>query len=151
LKAFLVKRGYNSEFVESQYKRVRFLDRSTLFKRESEQTRRENNKSTFIIDYHPALREIYGIFRELQNIVGLSSKFLSVMPEPPMAMVCFRRSKNLKDHLVRARLHKLEVAARGMVKCGGGKCKVCDSIVVADTFQSTVQRRTFHINHASLI
>jgi hypothetical protein len=30
---------------------------------------------------------------------------------------------------------------------GGGECKVCDSIVVADTFQSTVQRRTFHINH----
>jgi hypothetical protein len=35
-------------------------------------------------------------------------------------MVCFRRSKNLKDNLVRARLYKLEVAARGMVKCGGG-------------------------------
>ena len=68
------------------------------------------------------------------------------MPEPPM--VCFRRSKNLKDNLVRARLYKLEVAARGMVKCGGGgECKVCDSIVVVDTFQSTVQRRTFHINH----
>ena len=30
---------------------------------------------------------------------------------------------------------------------GGGECKVCDSIVVADTFQSTVQRCTFHINH----
>ena len=35
-------------------------------------------------------------------------------------MVCFRRSKNLKDQLVRARLQKLEVAAKGMVKCGGG-------------------------------
>jgi hypothetical protein len=79
------------------------------------------------------LLEIYGIFRELQNIAGLSSKFLGIMPEPHM--VCFRRSKKLKDHLVRARLHKLEVAARGMVKCGGKKCKVCDSIVVADTFQ----------------
>jgi hypothetical protein len=64
LKGFLVKMGYNSEFVKSQFKRVRFLDRSALFKRESEQIRRENNKSTFIIDYHPALREIYGIFRE---------------------------------------------------------------------------------------
>jgi hypothetical protein len=147
LKGFLVKRCYNSEFVESQFKRVRILDRSSLFKRESEQIRRENNKSTFIIDYHQALRELYGIFRELQNIVGLSGKFLSVMPEPPM--VCFRRSKNLKDHLVRARLQKLEVAAKGMVKCGrgGGGCKVCDSIVVRDTFESTVQRRTFHINH----
>ena len=78
----------------------------------------------------PQHREIYSV---------------SVMPEPPM--VCFRRSENLKDHLVRARLPKLEVAARGMDKCGGEKCKVCNSIVVTDTFQSTVQRRTFHINH----
>jgi hypothetical protein len=29
----------------------------------------------------------------------------------------------------------------------GEKCKVCDSIVVSDIFQSTAQRRTFHINH----
>jgi hypothetical protein len=124
LKGFLVKRGYNSEFVESQVKRVRLLDRSALFKRESEQIRRENNKSTFIIDYHPALREIYGIFREFQNIVGLSSKFLSVMPEPPKVLwYVLGDPKILKIILfgLDCKL-KLEVAAKGMVKCvcGGG-------------------------------
>ena len=70
-----------------------------------------------VIDYHPALRQLYGIFRELQNIVGLSGDFLSVMPEPPM--ICFRRSKSLEDHLVRAKLGKINVAVNGMVKCGG--------------------------------
>jgi hypothetical protein len=114
----LIKRGYNSEFVESQFNRVRILDRSALFKRESEQIRRENNKSTFIIDDYPTLRELYGIFRELQNIVGLSGNFLSVMPEQPM--VCFRRSKNLKYHLFQARLQKLEVAAKGWLNAGEG-------------------------------
>ena len=34
-----------------------------------------------------------------------------------------------------------------MVKCNSKKCKICDSIVVGETFYSTVRRRTFHINH----
>ena len=29
----------------------------------------------------------------------------------------------------------------------GGECRVCESIVVGDTFRSTVQQRVFRINH----
>jgi hypothetical protein len=36
------------------------------------------------VDYHTVLSALYGIFRELQQIIGLSGSFLSVMPEPPM-------------------------------------------------------------------
>ena len=42
-------------------------------------------------------------------------------------MVCFRRSKNLKDHLVRARLHislRLQLEGRLNVGRGGGGCKL---------------------------
>ena len=145
LKGFLVKRGYNSEFVENQFDRVRLFDRSILFNQDRGRIRRDNNRGTFVIDYHPALREHYGIFRELQIIVGLSGVFLSVMPEPPM--ICLRRSKSLKDHLVRAKLKKINVAVNGMVKCGGKKCRVCESIVVGNTCRSTVQQRVFCINH----
>ena len=67
--------------MENQFDRVRLLDRSILFNQHRGRIRRENNRSTFVIDYHPALRQLYGIFRELQNIVGLSGDFLSVMPE----------------------------------------------------------------------
>ena len=44
LKGFFVKRGYNSEFVEGQFDRVRILDRSALFNQESRRIRRKNNK-----------------------------------------------------------------------------------------------------------
>ena len=70
-----------------------------------------------MVDYHPALSALYGIFRELQQIVGLSDSFLrsdSVMPEPPM--ISFRRCKNLKDHLVRSKLSKEKDAVVGMFK-----------------------------------
>ena len=66
LKGFLVKRGYNSELVENQFDRVRLLDRSILFNQDRGQIRRDNNRSICVIDYHPTLRELYGIFRELQ-------------------------------------------------------------------------------------
>ena len=63
-------------------------------------------------------------------------------------MICYRRPKDLKDHLVRAKLCKTEVVVAGMFKCGGKRCcKVCDSIVVGNTFRSSVCGRTFCINH----
>ena len=97
---------------------MRLLDRSILFNQERGRNKRDNNRNTFVIDHHPALRKLFGIFRELQNIVGLPSDFLSVMPEPPI--ICFRRFKSLKDHLVRAKLKTINVAVNGMVKCGRG-------------------------------
>ena len=57
------------------------------------------------------------------------------------------KTKNLKDHLVRAKLRKIENEVVGMFKCGGKRCKVCDSIVVGNTFKSSVCGRTFRSNH----
>ena len=62
-------------------------------------------------------------------------------------MICFRSPRNLKDDLIRAKLCEVEETTEGMFKCGKKRCKVCDSIVVSATFHSTVQGRTFRINH----
>jgi hypothetical protein len=73
---------------------------------------KNSNRNCFVIDYHPALRVLYNIFRELQVIVSWSERFLSIMPELPM--VCFRRSINLKDHLVRSKLRGEEESIVGI-------------------------------------
>ena len=131
---YLVKRGYDSDFIESQFSRVKGISRTSLFTRkESSETK---NRNCFVVDYHPALSALYGIFRELQQIVGLSDSFLSVMPEPPM--ISFRKCKNLKDHLVRSKLSKEKDAVGGMFKCGSRKCKVCDNVLVGSSFESHV-------------
>ena len=46
------------------------------------------------------------------RIVAWSERFLQIMPEP--TMVRFRRTKNLKDHLVRAKLQREEEEVVGM-------------------------------------
>ena len=145
LKGYLVKRGYDSGFVESQFSRVKGIGRTSLFTcKERSETKSRN---CFVVDYHPALSALYGIFRELQQIVGLSDSFLSVMPEPPT--ISFRRCKNLKDHLVRSKLSKEKDAVGGMFKCGSRKCKVCDNVLVGSSFECHVEGRNSTLTIAS--
>ena len=59
-----------------------------------------------------------------------------IFPEEPL--ICDRRPKTLKDHLVRAKLRMIEDAVVGMFKCDGKRCKVFDSIAVGNTFRSSV-------------
>ena len=61
-------------------------------------------------------------------------------------MVCFRRAKNLKDHLVRSKLRGEEGTVVGMFKWAKKKCKICDNIVTGDEFRSYVEGRSFRIN-----
>ena len=62
-------------------------------------------------------------------------------------MVCFRRTKNFNDLLVRARLRKKEEAVVGMFKCGKNRCKIFDNLTVGDKFKSNAEGRSFCINH----
>jgi hypothetical protein len=48
-------------------------------------------------------------------------------------MVCFRRSKNHKDPLVRSKLKREEETVVGMFKCGKKKCKICDNVIIGAT------------------
>ena len=143
LKGFLVKRGYCSNYVDNQFERVRGVNRNSLLKRKD--GNENSNRNCFVVDYNPALRVLYEIFRELQGIVGWSERFLQIMPEP--RMVCFRCTKNLKDHLVRAKLRRKEEAVVGMLKCGRNRCKICDNVTVGDKFKSNAEGRSFFINH----
>lgn len=103
------KRGYNNEFAASQCTFVQGFGK------------RKKSRSTFVIDYHPAFRGLYD-FLEIHNTMGLSGHFLNVTPE--QSMVCFRRSKSLRDHLVRLKFQKVEGLVNGMVKCNSKRCNV---------------------------
>ena len=50
-----MKRGYNSDFVDDQFGRVRKVDRNNLLMRK--EWVKNSNRNCFVIDYHPALHE----------------------------------------------------------------------------------------------
>ena len=143
LRGFLVNRGYEKDFVENQFSRAKEVDRCNLFDRREKKD--QSKGVNLVIDYHPALRCLYGVFKELQSLVNFSAVLSKIIPKEPM--ICYRRPKNLKDHLVRAKLHRMDEVVVGMFKCEGKRCKVCDSVVVGNTFKSSASGRIFYINH----
>ena len=119
---FLVNRGYEKDFVENQFSRAREVDRFNLFDRGEKNE--QSNGVNLVIDYHPALRCLYGIFKELQSVVNLSAVLGKIIPKEPM--ICYRRPKNLKDHLVRAKLRRMDEVVVGCLnaKVKGVKCAI---------------------------
>ena len=83
------------------------------------------------------------IFKQLQDIVGLSPEFAKVLKEKPL--LNFRRPKNLKDHLVRSTLRREGNRENGMVKCNNKGCQVCNFIRQEDKFKSNVTGRNYYV------
>ena len=68
LRGFLVNRGYEKDFVENQFSRAREVDRFNLFDRGEK--KEQSSGVNLVIAYHPALRCLYGISKELQSVVN---------------------------------------------------------------------------------
>ena len=74
-----------------------------------------------------------------------SEEHREVFPETPVT--AFRRCKNLKDLLVRARLATNNNGVeRGWSRCEKSRCKVCKSMSESDSFYSHVTRKEYKIN-----
>ena len=74
-----------------------------------------------------------------------SEEHREVFPEPPVT--AFRRCKNLKDLLVRARLAtNNNCDERGCTRCEKSRCQVCKSMSESDSFYSHATRKEYKIN-----
>ena len=98
---------------------------------------------------HPVMSCLDEIFKQLQDIVGLSSKFAKVLKNKPLLSFC--RPKNLKDHLVRSKLRGEGNRENGMVKCNKKRCQVCNFIRPGDKFKSSATRWTDDVNHRNFM
>ena len=72
-----------------------------------------------------------------------------MFPEPPL--IAFRRSKNLKDILVRARLNSEGsggIDKKGCSRCGKSRCQVCNVMSNSEHFHSNIDSREYRINYS---
>jgi hypothetical protein len=71
----------------------------------------------------------------------------NLFPEPPL--LSYRRPRNLKDHLVRAKQPNQTrtdtETFTGCQSCTDKRCFSCNEITRSDTFRSTVTKRVFKI------
>ena len=80
-----------------------------------------------------------------------SEEHRKVFPEPPL--IAFRRCKNLKDILVRARLNSEGNGGggtdkKGCSRCGKSRCQVCNVMSNSEHFHSNIDSREYRINYS---
>ena len=80
------------------------MDRATLLANAGNRTNDQGRgeRVPLVATYHPALNNLGKVARETPSYAHEFGRHREVFPEPPL--IAFRRCKNLKDILVRARL-----------------------------------------------
>ena len=151
LAGWLKDRGYEESLVNQQIDRVRRLDRETLLENAGNRKTNEGRaeRVPLVATYHPALNGLGNIARKHHTLLTGSEEHKEVFPVPPV--VAFRRCKNLKDILVRARLTSGREKVhnnRGSSCCKKSRCQVCKVMSNSDSFMSSTTGKEYKINYS---
>ena len=149
LTTYLLKRGYKRNFVTKQIQRAADIPCThTLQPKQTDKPKR----IPFITTYNPSLPSIFNIIKKHYNLLLSSDRCKNAFLHLPV--VAFRRSPNLRDLLVTAKLspnvtHYNSTLPSGSFRCGKN-CATCPYIFHGLTnykFCSTGETRSinFHI------
>ena len=131
LKLDLMSRKYPVKVIDEAFNRVRSKSRKQALQKV---TKIENGGQFLALTYHPALPGMSGIIRKHWGVMtGLSNELQRCFPKP--SMVSYRRSKNLGDHMFRAKISSRRGSNRiknGYKPCNQG-CQCCWHSVPATT------------------
>ena len=127
------------------------MDRTTLLANSGNRTNDQGRgeRVPLVATYHPALNSLGKVARRLHPMLTNSEEHREVFPEPPL--IAFRRCKNLKDILVRARLSNEGNGGtdkKGCSRCGKSRCQVCNVMSNSEHFHSNVDSREYRINYS---
>ena len=140
LTTYLLKRGYNRNFVTKQIRRA-----SDIPRRLTLQTKDVNKpkRIPFITTFNPSLPHISNIIKKHYSLLLSSNRCKKVFQHLPL--VAFRRSLNLRDLLVTATISS---NSSGSFRCGKN-CSTCSYIshgLTSYTFSSTGETRLIKSN-----
>ena len=125
LRTNLLSRGYKNNYITKAYDRVKPIPRSVaLLKVEKKTVKRPILK----LQYDPRLPNISNILYRFWKIMVRNPRMKKIFPEPPM--ICWKRPKNLREYLIRAKLPSAETNRKskrpknGFRHCGRD-CTMC--------------------------
>ena len=107
----------------------------------------EPRRIPLLLTYHPGLPDIKSILRELHPILMNSDFLKEIFPVPPM--LSFRRPKNLREKLVRAKLppvDSVEVEKDYCSPCHGrANCMLCSALPYQNSIISFSTGQSFRL------
>ena len=124
LKADLMSRQYYEKFIDEAFARARLIDRNEALKKV--ESKSKDDRVVFAVTYHPNLPSVSKVVKKHWNVMVNSSNAMKrCFPKPPM--VAYRRPKNLREILVRAKVSTRRRTSRlknGCKPCHRA-CKLC--------------------------
>ena len=90
------------------------------------------------------MHKVYDILRDNQKLLLVDNEHKKVFKDS--VFISFRRAKNLKDKLVRAKLPTIdeELMEKGTFRCNGRRsCQICPLMREGDTFYNFDSTRSF--------
>ncbi len=141
LKKHLLKRQYNEQVIDTQIRKARNIDRTSLLKYNP---KKKSDRVPLVTTYNPAFNQIRQILNRHSHILNDDDRLKEVFPSPPL--LSFRRPRNLRDLTVCAKLRSPDhEEPPGCRKCKAKRCSVCPFIQVSAKFTSSATGETFPI------
>ncbi|XP_052680295.1 uncharacterized protein LOC128161092 [Crassostrea angulata] len=139
LKSHLFNRDYKAHTVQSAIDEITTKDRKTLLQYKE---KTDKSRVPLVTTYHLALKNLNSMLRNNLPILYTNERMADLFKDPPMA--AFKRPRNLKDMVVRARLDN-PLTNGGFKTCSDTRCLLCKHSTNADSFKSHITGRTYKI------
>ena len=100
LRVDLLKRAYRPKIIEDAFRRIRLISRKEALEKSSNI---ETEREPLVMTYHPSLPPLSKLVKKHWEVMTKTCPNLSrVFPKP--SVVAYRRNKNLRDILVKAKI-----------------------------------------------
>ena len=111
--------------------------------------KKKNERTIFFFTYNPALPSVSGILQRHWRVMSKDPYLKKVFPNPPM--VAFRRPKNLRDILIKAKVpptpkNKPRRQINGMKACNLKRCETCPFVKSGKNFKSPFNSTLVQLN-----
>ena len=94
---------YKPKVIHDAFEKIKKINREDALKKVSKQKSNENN-NILVTTYHPALPSVTNIVRKHHKVmIDENPRLKRCFPKP--SIVAYKRSKNIKDILVRAKVN----------------------------------------------
>ena len=145
-KTMLLARGYREKIVDTAFNRVRALTREFTLKKV---TKQDSNKLTLVLTYDPRLPSIPGVLQKHAKTLKMDSQMQETFADG--FQVAFKRHRNVKEFLCRARLYDVGLrrnetrqATKGWRKCN--RCMTCSRSLNVTRYTGSATKEIFTIS-----
>ena len=142
----LISRQYHVKIIDDAFQRVRKISRKEALKKA---VKTPNSREILAITFHPSLPSINKIVKKHWEVMVDSNQNLKrCFSVPPM--IAYRRGKNLRDNLIKAKVSSKRKSSRrknGCKPCGQA-CQSCWVLQTSKTHTNPRTKQSWPINSA---